>query len=92
MIFIRLLSAFFGLFFRRDAQAYVERKAEEHSEDLSVHESVVDLLKSLNQPSSMEARKALSIRFGHMTYSGTAAENIWLHGEIMRGVALRRFP
>ena len=89
---LRFLSALFGLIFRRDAQAYVERKADEHSEDLSVHESVVDLLKSLDQPSDIEARRRLALRFGHTTYSGTAAENIWLHGEIMRGVALRRFP
>jgi hypothetical protein len=89
---LRFLSALIGIFFRRDAKAYVERKAEEHPEDLDVGGSVVDLLKSLNQDSSYKARARLAASYGHVGYAGTEDDNIWLHAEIMRRVGQRRFP
>jgi len=53
-------------------------------EDLDVDNSVVDLLKSKGRDSSFEARRKLAGDYGRSAYSGTAEENIWLHGEIKR--------
>jgi hypothetical protein len=86
------LKALIGFFFPRDAQAYAERKADASGEDLSVHESVVDILKALGQPSDLGHRRNLALEWGRHNYSGTAEENIWLHQEILRRVAARTFP
>lgn len=89
---LKLINAFLGLFFPRDAQAYAEKQADQSGEDLSVHESVVDLLKALGQDSTYGARAKLAADFGRPDYAGTAEQNTWLHQEIMRRVSQRRFP
>ena len=89
---IKLLTNLFGYFWPRDADAYVERRAEQSSENLDTDLSVVDLLKSLGQDSSYGARARLAAAWGRAGYSGTAGDNIWLHSEIMRRVANRTFP
>jgi len=87
-----IFSKLLGLIVKRDAQVFAEKKAEEHGEDLSVHESVADLLKALDQDSSYPARAKLAADFGRPEYAGTAEQNTWLHQEIMRRVSQRRFP
>ena len=90
MSFLGDLLGFFGRLFPRDAQRYVETKAEQGSEDLSVHESVVDLLKALGKDSSMEGRRQLATECGYVgRYTGTAEQNVWLHGKVMEKVRRR---
>lgn len=46
--------------------------------------SVVDLLKLTDQDSSLEARKALALRYGYDgPLDGSAEMNLWLHNKVM---------
>ena len=46
--------------------------------------SIVDLLKNNGLDSSMDARKKLAQELGYTgDYTGTAEQNIWLHGRVM---------
>lgn len=55
--------------------------------------SIVDLLKVLQQDASFTARKQLASELGYQggAYEGTAEQNIWLHGQVMRALASREF-
>jgi hypothetical protein len=87
-----LFQKLLGAIYPRNADTYVQAGADASPENLDVDQSVVDLLKSLNQPSTQEHRRKLAKGWGRAFYIGSAEDNIWLHGEIMRRVANRSFP
>ena len=49
--------------------------------------SIVDLMKLLNIDSDYESRKALAEEMGRSDYSGDAEDNVWLHRQVMKGLA-----
>jgi len=82
---------FFGRLFPRNAEAEISKRAETRNEDLDWPDSVVDLLKALGRPSDITYRRKLAAELGRPAYDGTAEQNIWLHGEIMKKIRSREW-
>jgi len=57
------------------------------ADHLNWRTSIVDLMKLLGIDSDYEARKALAQEMGRTDYSGTAEDNVWLHRQVMNGLA-----
>lgn len=51
--------------------------------------SVVDLMKLAGLDSSLDGRRELAREFGRDYFSGTAEDNIWLHGKVLDAIAER---
>lgn len=66
-----------------DVGAVLEDRYARAGQDLNYQSSIVDLMKLLDLDSSYEARKELATEMGRTDYSGTAEDNIWLHGRVM---------
>ena len=92
MSFIGDLLNFCGRVLRipRNAEAEVEKRAGGR-ENLDWPESVVDLLKAVGRPSDITYRRKLAAELGRPAYDGTAEQNIWLHGEIMKKIRSREW-
>ncbi len=61
-----------------------QRAAADH---LDWRHSIVDLLKALHMESDLAARRKLAKELGFQgKYTGTAAQNIWLHEQVMKRV------
>ncbi len=64
--------------------------ASKRSGKLDWRHSIVDLLKLLDMDASLGARQILAKEMGRVgTFSGTADDNIWLHGEVMKAIGQR---
>ena len=57
------------------------------ADHLNWRTSIVDLMKLLGIDSDYEARKALAQEMGRTDYSGSAEDNVWLHRQVMNGLA-----
>jgi hypothetical protein len=57
------------------------------ADHLNWRTSIVDLMKLLGIDSDYEARKALAQEMGRTDYSGSAEDNVWLHRQVMAGLA-----
>ena len=69
---------------------YLDKKAATTGGNSNWRGSVVDLLKLMGQDSSLEARAALAKELGWgRTFTGTAAENEWLHRKLMDNLEIR---
>lgn len=66
-----------------DVGAVLSDRYERAGQDLNYQTSIVDLMKLLDLDPSYENRKELAIEMGRTDYSGTAEDNIWLHGRVM---------
>jgi hypothetical protein len=62
----------------------LDEMSKSRGERLDYATSVVDLLKTLGDDSSFENRKRLATKYGRPEYRGTAEDNEWLHGEILK--------
>lgn len=49
--------------------------------------SLVDLMKLVGIDSDYESRQALAQELGRTDYSGSAEDNVWLHRQVMAGLA-----
>jgi hypothetical protein len=49
--------------------------------------SIVDLMKLVGIDSDYESRKLLAQELGRSDYSGSAEDNVWLHKQVMTGLA-----
>jgi hypothetical protein len=71
-----------------DVTAILDGLAAKSSEELDWKHSIVDLLKLVNEDSSLTARKALAHELG---YTGdphdSATMNIWLHKAVLQKIA-----
>lgn len=59
--------------------------------------SIVDLMKLAHPDdpdgaASMENRTALASELGRDDYTGTAEQNVWLHGEVFKAIQQRGIP
>jgi hypothetical protein len=69
---------------------YLDSKAATTGGNLDWRNSVVDLLKLMGQDSSLSARAALAKELGYQgPFTGSAAENEWLHGKLMDNLKIR---
>ena len=66
-----------------DVDAVLADRYERAGQDLNYKTSIVDLMKLLDLDPSYENRKELATEMGRTDYSGTAEDNIWLHGRVM---------
>lgn len=66
-----------------DVDAVLADRYERAGQDLNYQTSIVDLMKLLDLDPSYENRKELAVEMGRSDYSGTAEDNIWLHGRVM---------
>ena len=66
-----------------DVDAVLADRYERAGQDLNYKTSIVDLMKLLDLDPSYENRKELAVEMGRSDYSGTAEDNIWLHGRVM---------
>ena len=57
------------------------------SDKLNWRTSIVDLMKLIGLEASYAERKELAQELGRTDYSGTAEDNIWLHGAVMDELA-----
>jgi hypothetical protein len=73
------LSNFVRQFFPKNENRYPDE------DDLDTDNSVVDLMKSKGMDSSFAARRKLAASLGRPSYSGSAEDNIWLHGKVKGG-------
>jgi hypothetical protein len=77
---------------REYAEAFLTARAAKKTEPLDWRRSVVDLLKVLDEDSSLQARKSLAIELG---YDGDPVEsdkmNVWLHAAVMKHVESGEF-
>ena len=67
----------------------VERRldAKPEADKLNWRNSIVDLMKLVDIDPSFENRKELANELGDRDYSGKAEENVWLHRQVMQGLA-----
>ena len=49
--------------------------------------NLVDLMKLVGIDSDYESRKLLAQELGRADYSGSAEDNVWLHKQVMNGLA-----
>lgn len=72
-----------------DVEAQLEKLAASHSEKLNWRTSIVDLMKLLGMDSSLAERKALATELHAPAdvMADSAHMNIWLHKQVMKGVA-----
>ena len=66
-----------------DVDAVLADRYERAGQELNYKTSIVDLMKLLDLDPSYENRKELATEMGRSDYSGTAEDNIWLHGRVM---------
>ncbi len=57
------------------------------ADHLNWRTSIVDLMKLVGIDSDYESRKALAEELGRTDYSGSAEDNVWLHKQVMAGLA-----
>ena len=57
------------------------------ADHLNWRTSIVDLMKLVGIDSDYESRKALAQEMGRADYSGSAEDNVWLHRQVMAGLA-----
>ena len=57
------------------------------ADHLNWRTSIVDLMKLLGIDSDYESRKALAQEMGRSDYAGSAEDNVWLHRQVMNGLA-----
>jgi hypothetical protein len=57
------------------------------ADHLNWRTSIVDLMKLVGIESDYESRKALAQEMGRSEYSGSAEDNVWLHKQVMAGLA-----
>lgn len=63
----------------------LDKKAAATLQKLNWRHSVVDLMKLAGMDSSLSARAKLAAELGHKRpFTGTAEQNIWLHGQVMQ--------
>ena len=66
-----------------DVGEVLSDRYERAGQELNYQTSIVDLMKLLDLDASYENRKELAVEMGRTDYSGTAEDNIWLHGRVM---------
>lgn len=54
--------------------------------------SIVDFLKVLDLDSDFATRKEMASELGRADYSGSADDNVWLHGEVFQAIIKRGIP
>ena len=66
----------------------LDHRASLRSDRLDWRNSIVDLLKLIDMDSSLLARKRLAKEAGYFgdNFTGTAQDNVWLHGEVMKAI------
>ncbi len=57
------------------------------ADHLNWRTSIVDLMKLVGIDSDYESRKLLAQELGRADYSGNAEDNVWLHRQVMNGLA-----
>ena len=57
------------------------------ADHLNWRTSIVDLMKLVGIDSDYESRKALAQEMGRTDYAGSAEDNVWLHRQVMAGLA-----
>lgn len=57
------------------------------ADHLNWRTSIVDLMKLVGIDSDFESRKLLAQELGRTDYSGSAEDNVWLHKQVMNGLA-----
>jgi hypothetical protein len=57
------------------------------ADHLNWRTSIVDLMKLVGIDSDYESRKLLAQELGRSDYSGSAEDNVWLHKQVMNGLA-----
>jgi len=57
------------------------------ADHLNWRTSIVDLMKLLGIDSDYESRMALAQEMGRTDYTGSAEDNVWLHRQVMAGLA-----
>jgi len=57
------------------------------ADNLNWRTSIVDLMKLVGIDSDYESRTALAQEMGRSDYSGSAEDNVWLHKQVMAGLA-----
>lgn len=63
----------------------LDKKAATTLQKLNWRHSIVDLMKLAGMDSSLPARAEMAAELGHKgPFTGTAEQNVWLHGQIMR--------
>lgn len=69
---------------RVDARSRLAELAAATPEKLNWQSSIVDLLKLIGKDSSLPARRQMAKDYGYPgATDGSAAMNIWLHGQVM---------
>jgi len=96
-IFGKILAFFRDLYHtdmtQEELHAALDERVKEQGEDLDWENSVVDLMKLVGMDSSRKARKKLAIELGYEgEYTGTAEQNIWLHGQVLDGLVKNGLP
>lgn len=90
-ILAALKSLFKGQPSTMEVATELDNRARESGERLDWRNSIVDLLKTLKLDSSMSARAKLAEDCGLASYTGTAAQNIQLHGQVMARITAHGF-
>jgi hypothetical protein len=67
--------------------AALDEQVERCGENLDWRHSVVDLLKAVHMDASLQGRARLARELGCQGFTGSAEDNIWLHGEVLRELA-----
>ena len=57
------------------------------ADHLNWRTSIVDLMKLVGIDSYYESRKLLAQELGRSDYTGSAEDNVWLHKQVMTGLA-----
>lgn len=71
-----------------DVAKILADKAAQHTENLDPHNSIVDLLKTIDMDSSLTARKDLALELGYNgPRDGSAEMNLWLHRKVIERLA-----
>lgn len=84
---LRIIEWFINLFrplSSVDVNRILTERAAQKREQLNWSTSIVDLLKVLDMNWSIESRRRLASALGYEGhYTGTAEQNIWLHGKVL---------
>lgn len=76
-----------ALTLEQEVDAFLTAKAAEKTELLDWRHSIVDLLKVLDEPHDLAARRDLAAELGFEgEFTGSNLDNMWLHAQVMQGV------
>lgn len=87
-----LMSLFKGQLSTMDVAKQLDDNARDMGGNLDWRNSTEDLAKTLKLDGSLTSRAKLAQEFGYNgPFTGTADQNIWLHGQLMQKIAAHGF-